>query len=505
MGMNDVSLSRDAVDAILWRDFYAFFERAFEELHPDMDLVEGWHLKAICHECIKVWGGRTRRLLVTLPPRHLKSVIITVAFAAWWLGHNPAKRIMVVSYGETLIAEHSAQFRKLVTASWYRRIFPQMVVARNTDEVVTTTAGGSRRATTIRGAQTGLGADLIILDDAMKAQEARSANEREVVEETYRGSIITRLNEKKTAAIICVGQRLHEDDLPGRLIESGQYAHLCLPAIAMEATQHDLGGGEVYVRQVGEVLCEAREDREALEEMRIAMGNGNFEAQYQQNPGVSDDAQLRWEEVHTYDEAPRRHELEYVVLSVDTGQTAKPTSDYSVGITFGYKAPHWYVLDVIRGQWVFPELQARVLAARKLWRPDMILIEQGGSGTPLVHLLMQERSIALQCGRAVTWNVRGVIPRGPKPERFAAGLGTIKEGVLLFALRASHQPALRRELERFPDPGGNDDQVDAISQFLTWAVNRGFERKRILGEPLAATTRRNIPRREVERRIVVRR
>jgi predicted phage terminase large subunit-like protein len=501
--MSDDKLTRAVVDDVQRRDFYAFFERAFEVLHPGSALDAAWHLKAVCHQCVGVAEGRTKRLLITLPPRHLKSVIVSVAFVAWQLGLHPDIKVMVISYGGELIAEHGAQFRRLVSSQWYRRLFPKMEVVRDTDELVTTTAGGYRRATTIRGAQTGLGADLIILDDPMKAQEARSPNERDVVLYNFQASILTRLNDKKTDPIICVAQRLHEDDLPGALIQSGQWRHLNLPAIAMEEGEHQIGGGKVHRRRTGEVLCVAREDRATLDAIRADMGNGNFEAQYQQNPGICDDAQLRWEEVHFYDDMPDRHDFERVVQSIDTGQTSNPTSDYSVCMTFGFKHPHWYLLDVIRGQWMFPDLERQVEGAMSKWQPDKVIIEQGGSGTPLAQRLRQKRQIAAARGYRLGCEVELIIPRGDKPDRFATNLGKVKEGVVLFPREGRFLACLKDELTRFPG-GRNDDQVDALSQFLLWEFRRGFERNRLLGLPLGVTIRRNVLRREAARRVVVR-
>lgn len=494
-------IARTAIDrAIQSSSFFFFVMKVFATLHPGEPMVSSWHIHAMCFALERLRAGAFNRLLFSIPPRHLKSICGSVAYPAWVLAHNPAAKIMVISYGQELAAEHSNNFRRIIEAEWYKRLFPQVEITKNTEMLIQTSAGGERRSSTLAGALTGLGADLVIIDDLMKAQDAGSAAEREKTHRFVTGALLPRLNNKRTGAILIVAQRLHEDDLPGHLLKTGRYEHLCLPAIAPEDALIQIREDKWHQRRQGEALCPERESEEDLEALRLEMGSRNFEAQYQQNPGASDSALIDWNKVRTYDVAPDRHQLEYVVQSWDTGFTANPKSDYSVGMTFGYLGGRWYLLDVVRGQWTYPDLKPRVLAAQVTWSADLLVIERHGSGIVLIDDLSEDRKRAASWGKALPFRTWGYTPRGPKDIRFAAHVDKIEAGRLVFPKSAPWLAELRRELLAFPE-GTNDDQVDSLSQFLEWQKNSGtyvrLERREIVrrNPDRPQTIRRNIARR----------
>ena len=99
---------------------------AFETLHPGDPFIPTWHIEAICWHLQQVAEGRIKRLLITVPPRHLKSICTSVGFAAWMLGRDPSLKIMVASYGQDLAAKHARDFRTVIEAAWCRRVFPRL-------------------------------------------------------------------------------------------------------------------------------------------------------------------------------------------------------------------------------------------------------------------------------------------------------------------------------------------------------------------------------------------
>ena len=141
-------------------------------------------------------------------------------WVAFVLGNDPTKRIIIISHGAELAVALANLFRMVVNSVDYKRLFPRMRVSRtkNTEYEVATTAGGFRLATTIDGAITGRHADIIIIDDPLKAADASSKNKREHVNEIYRNTIVSRLNDERTGAIVIVMQRLHVDDLCGYVL-----------------------------------------------------------------------------------------------------------------------------------------------------------------------------------------------------------------------------------------------------------------------------------------------
>ncbi|GAA0003920.1 hypothetical protein [Bradyrhizobium diazoefficiens] len=148
---------------------------------------------------MRVPDGECRRLLINQPPRSLKSLSVSVAFVARLLGHDPSRRIIVVSYASELSAELHRQFRMVIESLWYQELFPAMRPAKDTGTELVTTAGGSRYATTVGGTLTGRGADFIIIDDPLKAEEALSEPGRNRVTDWFGGTLVSRLNDKENA------------------------------------------------------------------------------------------------------------------------------------------------------------------------------------------------------------------------------------------------------------------------------------------------------------------
>ena len=264
--------------AILRHDLTAFTERVFATVSPGDQYEPNWHIDAMTEALRRVHTGEIRRLLITVPPRHLKSITAAVAFPAWALGHDPSTKFLVASYGGELAAKHARDFRMVMEASWYRGLFPRTAAApkRNVELEFETALNGSRRAVSLGGALTGFGANVLIVDDLMKAGDASSAVERQRIKDFFEQTLFSRLNDKRTGAIIAIQQRLHEDDLAAYLIEKGDFVHLNLRAIAEEDEAFDLGGGRTKRRRQGEALFEAREPLSVLEQTRVYDGAGGL-------------------------------------------------------------------------------------------------------------------------------------------------------------------------------------------------------------------------------------
>ena len=251
--------------ALLRTDLRYFVRKSFQTILPGTVYLTNWHIDAMVYHLGQVEAGNNTRLLMNQPPRTLKSLCTSVANVAWLLGHNPSRRIIVVSYSNELAAELHRQFRMIVDAPWYRALFPRMRPAKDTGTELVTTAGGSRYATSVGGTLTGRGADLIIIDDPHKAEDAMSELARKRVNDWFGGTLISRLNDKERGPIVVVMQRLHEDDLAGHLLEQGNWRHLDLPAIAVEDSIIPVGPNKFHERREGDVLHAARESREALD------------------------------------------------------------------------------------------------------------------------------------------------------------------------------------------------------------------------------------------------
>jgi hypothetical protein len=194
-----------------------------------------WHICRIAYVLEQVRLGEIKRLIITVPPRSLKSIMCSVAFPAFVLGHDPSKRLIVVSYSADLAIKHGNDFRAVVNSAEYHGIFPgmRMSAMKNTQTEVVTTRNGFRLAISVDGALTGRGGDIIIIDDPIAALAARSQKSREHVVDFYFNTLLSRLDDKQNGAIVLVMQRLHEDDVAGVLLRgSDEWTVLSLPAIA---------------------------------------------------------------------------------------------------------------------------------------------------------------------------------------------------------------------------------------------------------------------------------
>src|ERR1700761_7301222 len=170
-----------ATDALCRRSFYPFLQRVFHTVDPGKTLDRAPYLEAMACQIEEVANGDCRRLLITIPPRHLKSVTASVAFPAWLLGRDPRLRLICASYGHELSRAHARNFRRVIGTRWYGNVFPetQGSIVKNSDSEVHTRQGGFRMALSVDGAFTGFGGDVLIVDDLMKAGDAWSQAKRQ--------------------------------------------------------------------------------------------------------------------------------------------------------------------------------------------------------------------------------------------------------------------------------------------------------------------------------------
>src|SRR5882724_11772735 len=143
-----------------------FTHRCFQTVVPGQIYLPNWHILAICHFLELCSRGEIRRLIVTMPPRSLKSICASVAFPAWLLGLDPRLRIVCASYSQELAAKHARDFRVVLESDWYQRVFPLTRInpRKNTEGEIETTAQGYRFTTSVGGTLTGRGGNYIIID-----------------------------------------------------------------------------------------------------------------------------------------------------------------------------------------------------------------------------------------------------------------------------------------------------------------------------------------------------
>ena len=256
------------VDAMYRTDFASFIGKSFHTLAPSSRFHMNWHIAAAAYHLEQVRLGKIRRLIINMPPRSLKSIMSSVAFPAFVLGHDPSKRLIAASYGSDLAIKHSIDFRVLLNSPWYQRVFLRTRISRlkNTELEVATTLRGFRLATSIDGTLTGRGGDIIVIDDPLKPIDALSDSKRERVNDWFNNTLLSRLDNMREGAIIIVMQRLHMDDLAGTLLRaSDEWTLLCFPAIAEQDERIQIGQDSYHIRRAGDLLHAELVPKSALE------------------------------------------------------------------------------------------------------------------------------------------------------------------------------------------------------------------------------------------------
>jgi hypothetical protein len=348
-------------DAILRQDFLSFVQRCMGTLAPAAAFLDNWHLQAIAHALEQIRHGRIRRLIINLPPRSLKSVMTSVAFPAFVMGHDPTSRIICVSYASELAVKHANDFRAVVDAAWYRRLFPGFALSRmkNSEAEVMTTRHGLRLATSVGGTLTGRGGNLILIDDPIKPADALSEPRREAVNQWYTNTLLSRLDDKITGAIVIVMQRVHMEDLVGYVTRhSDAWTILKLPAIATDDQLIATGPGRSYLYRANEVLHPAREPLSVLETYHTQLGFDTFSAQYQQEPVPPGGAMIKRHWVRRYRTAPDRTQRTRIIQSWDTACKGGAENDWSVCTTWLIENRQFYLLAVDRGRYDYPDLSS---------------------------------------------------------------------------------------------------------------------------------------------------
>jgi predicted phage terminase large subunit-like protein len=445
------------------RDFATFVEMWFVQFMPSTSLPLNWHLEAISFRLEQVRRGKIKRLMINAPPRYWKSFLTSVFLPAYLLGLDPTKRIIVVSYGSELAVKLANEFRALVNSAWYKNVFPDMEISRmkNTEYEVVTTRGGYRLATSIDGALTGRGCDILIIDDPLKPSDAYSDSKRKRVNDQFRSNLFPRLDDKKNGAIIIVMQRLYVDDLCGSLLsESDDWTRLSLSAVAEKDEPIEIGEGRYYERREGEPLDAKRESKEDWDAVQSQVGSDIWAAQFQQRPIPPEGAMIKRDLVRTYEQLPIRNASSFVCQSWDTAVRSGGKHDYSVCLTLLVHDDNYYIIDVFRDRIDYLPLRERAKSLAQKYKPNRILIEESGNGPALVADLKDAGLAAV-----------AIRPEGNKLTRLSVQLAKLEGGRLFRPREAPWLADFEAEIFAFPN-APHDDQVDALSQALAHAGGR---------------------------------
>ena len=445
------------------RSLKEFTKSSWPTIEPGREFHDNWHIDAISEHLQAVVEGDIKRLIINIPPRHMKSISVAVALPAWTWTIQPQKRFLFASYASSLSVRDSVKCRRLIDSPWYKDHFGEtfsLTGDQNQKQRFENDKTGQRIATSVDGALTGEGGDIIVIDDPHNVREAESSAVREGVLEWWDQAMQSRLNDPKTGAFIIIMQRVHENDLTGHILanEHDDWDHLCLPARYEighpTPTQTSLGFTDPRTAE-GELLWPKRIDDITLTKLERSLGTYASAGQLQQRPMPKGGGILRaeWWVPWESNDLP---EIEYVIQSWDTAFSTKEKSSYSARTTWGVFRQHGQMNAIVIDMWydrvTYPELRKIAQEAYYDFEPDAVMIEKKASGQSLLQDL-----------RIAGIPVIEYMPDRDKEARAHASSALLEDGRIYFPSDKKWAKNLIDICAAFP-AGDNDDIVDTCTQ-----------------------------------------
>jgi predicted phage terminase large subunit-like protein len=346
------------------------------------DFIEGAHHRVIAQKFNDLANKKINRLIVNMPPRHTKSEFASFLLPAWMVGRNPKLKIIQATHTGELAVRFGRKAKTLIDSEEYAKIFETRL--REDSQAAgrwETAQGGEYFAAGVGGAITGRGADLLIIDDPHSEQDAMSLNAFDNAYEWYTSGPRQRL--QPGGQIVLVMTRWSKKDLTGILLKN----------------QKEVKGDQWEVVEFPAIIDDQPVwpeywKLEELEKVKVTLPVAKWNAQWMQKPTSEEGAIIKreWWQVWDKDELPY---VDYVIQSYDTAFLKKETADYSAITTWGVfypdsdSKPNLILMDSIKERYEFPELRRVALDQYNYWKPDMVIVEQKASGTPLTHELRQ--------------------------------------------------------------------------------------------------------------------
>jgi len=439
-------------------DFRSFVRKAFRAKHGKI-LGKERYLDLLAIELGRVASGETKRLLINLPPRHLKTFLAAICLPAWVLAKDPGARIMVLTYSDDLAKRITYEIRSILRSPWYKEIFRTRVAKdRSLMDDFDTVQGGGVFATSVGGPLAGRGADLIIFDDPLDLKNANNVRLIEAVNQQFDSQILSRLNNPIDGRIVIIAHRLHEHDLSAHVSKQGNWTQVTLPLVAVRKQRYDLGDA-TWTRKPGELLRPGSHTKKQLEQLRQNTINPDFELFYQQGCGKARPLDIKAKHFATFDERPAA-ELP-IILSVDPGQRGGARNSFSVIQAWAPFEGNHFLIAQWRDQCGYENLQHAYRFMKRRFRPSVALIEATANGPALIDYAKRKQFVRVV---AITPDNRS------KKARLVRHIRLIQGRRLHLPADASWRLDFIKEFVDFPS-GTFDDQVDAAVQYLDWIAD----------------------------------
>ena len=465
------------------RNLRDFVRSAWPVVEPSTPFVEGWHIDAITDHLQAITTGDIRNLLINVPPRHMKSLLVSVFWPCWEWIRCPQRRWLFSSYGASLSIRDSVKCRRLIESPWYQANWSDrfsLTGDQNAKARFENDRTGYRLSTSVGGAATGEGGDRIICDDPHNVQEAESDAVRKATLDWWDVVMSTRLNNPKTAAKVIVMQRCHQQDLSGHVLEQGGWEYLCMPAEYEAGARASAIGWNDPREHPGELLWPERFGLREIADLKRSLGSYAAAGQLQQRPSPAEGGILKrhwwryWKPAHldlppvqirmpdgtllSVHAVPLPDSFDVQAQSWDCAFKDLVTSDYVVGQTWGTLNADRFLLDQRRDRLNMPATVEAIRAMSNKWpRAASKWIEDKANGPAIIQALQHEVS-----------GLIAVNPQGGKIARAQAVSPQCESGnvYLPHPAIAPWVEGFIEECAAFPN-AAHDDQVDAMTQALT--------------------------------------
>jgi predicted phage terminase large subunit-like protein len=456
-----------------------FIEQAWEVVEPSNPYVPGWHIDAIAEHLEAVSKKQITRLIINIPPRHMKSLLTAVFWPAWeWVKHS-SSRFLFTSYGEKLALRDSRKCRNIIRSNWYQSNWGDrycLVGDQDAKQRYDTDKTGYRIATSVGGIGTGEGGDYVICDDAHSATEALSDTKRISVLEWWDETMTTREDTPGQSAKIIIMQRLHEKDLSGHLLAKNiGYEHLCLPAEYEGANRCSTSLNFVDPRtEPNEPLHPDRYGEKELKTLKEGLTTYGIAGQLQQRPTPLKGGLMELGWFGRYRTIPDKTQQLLIAQVWDTAQKEKESiHDPWVGATWVICYDGYYLAEVYRKWMNYPTGKKAVVNMALKYNPDVILIEDKVTGTALLQELPLEEIPVMGNGsfRLFPYSLLGILPDVNKQARMERESCAVQAGKVKLPEMAPWLTDFELEVTRFPN-SEYKDQVDMLSMFLRYMRER---------------------------------
>jgi len=487
----------------------AFAQEFWPILEPDVRIVWGWYLDEICRHLEAVTDGLIRDLVINIPPRFSKSTLASVMWPCWEWTFRPGRKFLFSSYGSDLSERDSLKCRRLIHSAPYQARFrDRFAIGADRDLKDTTikfenNRGGYRLATSVTGVTTGEGADVIVCDDPIKAEDGNSETVRNRAIRWWSETMSSRLNDVRTGAKVLIMQRLHEQDLSGYWLSSGVPEHLCFP-MEYEVDLDPNGdpvprttslGSYDHRTIAGELLCPERVGPDELLRLRSENTEYSWAGQYQQRPAPRGGGMFRLDKIELVSHIPSTARL-LRCRAWDRASTAAPTrvarvvagirSAYTAGVLMAIDVTTntVYIEDMVRGQWGTDQREAVTLATAEHDGHNVTIVleqEPGSAGVDSVKATARMLTGYVALADRVT---------GGKDVRADPLATQVAFGNVKIVTGPWDYHALLREMETFPN-GRYRDQCDACTMAFNFLSQRAIPARHALSTPPPA---RFVPR-----------